>query len=408
MGAAMLRRITVSLVGVLAACAMDTGKDGEEDGPLGGDGKADDISEAIAHGPVTFAIEQSLEIKKGQIHSWTFTLTDSAKIAIAPTFSTVDAVAYLFHRAPGATGWGTPLVRDDDGAGNERPLIEADLDAGEYMYILKGYKATVTGVIDLGAACEGGGCPSLDASPITRPGTTPFAAVCSSRMQTIVHSPVIGRAFMQVPAGGVDLLPSTIRRAGYYFASDARLAPDRWGRGLQFHVTYLEDGTLVDVRKDGSSDPYVYLLDRDDELVVATYDENTKWSCGDGTQAAAPSDLCVVWTNYNLMRAPSEEHDHAMKPLAEAAAELGNLATFAVEEYRKRVGAADDAELTVGGVTWDPDANTRSGGIDVEGPAGAARFFVSGSVYTAKNGWVFTQNATGSTAPGEFVCNQHD
>lgn len=154
--------------GFLACVAQDSSKGSEEEIV---DGKADALSSAVDHGALALSPGRSTVVAadisaKERLHSWSFTLSDQAEVALnTQQFSVMsprelDTVLYLYRqRADGS--FGHYIARNDDAAyASESGWSELsiELEAGTYRVLLKGYRKADVGMAALQAICTGSGC----------------------------------------------------------------------------------------------------------------------------------------------------------------------------------------------------------------------------------------------------------
>lgn len=145
---------------LLTACATTGDKGAESALPF--EGKADSFRNPTEHGDVTFGVESSGELGRGEdFHAFDFALTGPAEVKITTSdleSSDLDTVIYLYRQ--GEQGWGRYIARNDDHGGSLLSRIDAELDAGRYRVIVKAYGSWDVGGFGLAVDCAGDGCAS--------------------------------------------------------------------------------------------------------------------------------------------------------------------------------------------------------------------------------------------------------
>jgi len=94
-----------------------------------------------------------------RFHAFDFELTGDAMVSLftapGPDGDVVDTVMYLYRE--GERGWGRYVARNDDADGLFS-RIDAELGAGRYRVLVKGYGWWVQGPFVMDGTCDGAGC----------------------------------------------------------------------------------------------------------------------------------------------------------------------------------------------------------------------------------------------------------
>jgi hypothetical protein len=264
---------------LLAGCATSPEDKGVEEAIP--DGKNDSFGNPTEHGDLRFGTPSRAAFTEVErFHSWTFTLTAKASVALATELETpnLDSVMYLYKKRSNGS-WGAFLHRNDD-AGDDTMAsrLDVELAKGEYRLIVKAFKQTQRGTFSVEGTCSGAGCPvttceaAEDLPAETGYGTGCDAAfaklfgdgtIASTRSASITVDERCGLA--AVDRRAVDYYLSYWNDLGGLDDPDAELSVDTSVTGA--------GGILVDVGDGGDESAITFLFDSS-EALVALYQHN--------------------------------------------------------------------------------------------------------------------------------------
>ena len=375
----VLTPILAGLLLGLAGCSGEdssstdtTDKGTEENAPV--DGKADSFFNPTEHGDLTFGVPAQATFNEADhFHSWTFTLTGEADVAVSSPNDTpnLDTVMYLYRRDPGASSWGRYVERNDDYDGNIWSRVSGTFEAGEYRVVVKAYKTALHGTFKLDGTCEGDGCPGNSSgncpdieAEVT---TTDVTQACVNTYASVLTSALLSesRYDIEYPQHCSLSGPERVAVEQYYAYWDGLVG---WGDlvyeedevvSFEVAVQKLEKGSVVEVDFGGDEMALYYVFDENDALVMYYHSEQSPmayWICNDGGPAIEEPDIdCVSGAIHDM---PHDTEDETVSDgtatVSEARETLSFLSAFALDAYQNSTGIADDAAVTYEAHDWTP------------------------------------------------------
>lgn len=246
-----------------------------------GDGKADSFASPSEHGELSFGARSESELTaSARFHSWTFSLTGSAKVKLETELGApnLDTVVYLYKQ--GANGsWGSAIAKNDDANDDTAAsLLSKSLGKGRYRVIVKAFKTSQRGAFSLAGACDGAGCPVTTCEPDNDlPAATGYGTGCDAAFDRVFDNPTVATtSSAQATVDERCTLGALERKALDFYV-------DYWNdlTGTEPDTSYEIDastlmgngGTIVDVTDGGDESAMSFVFGTDGTL-VAYYQHN--------------------------------------------------------------------------------------------------------------------------------------
>lgn len=278
----------------LSACgdAELSHKGEEENTPH--EGSFDSWYAPTEHGELEFGVQAAASLSADRsYHVWDFTIEGPATVALSTGSSNraLDTVMYLYKR--NEASWGHYVERNDDAGGGVFSHIDAEVSAGTYRVVVKGFKRALHGDFVLEAGCTGPGCPSRNEVSST---PTHFGDSCVPRMLDVLMSDQLSVLFYDVGRDGVEYLAPSLRTP--ILAAIEEATPwdvDDWYAELT--ITRMAEGTLITL-DDGEDMSLAFLFDVSGHLLVEHITDQSPWTywyCGQDGELGdeEPDGLCV-------------------------------------------------------------------------------------------------------------------
>lgn len=351
-----------------------TSDKGEEESPLGVDGKADGFTTPTQHGNLTFGSLLGMSMNdKQRFHAATFTLTGEAKVNLSTELYTpnLDTVMYLYRRDAGQTDWGKHVAKNDDAKKGElSSAIAKTLKAGEYQVVVKAFKTSMRGDFALLGECKGSGCPVIpkgECNPDDVP-ALPFAkgftATCAQKFHTIVFSEsMFGVSEEETDTASHCQLGGVKAKAVGFFRSYwsstigwEEIAGDNhdYPFGVEVTTTTTDGGAIVKV--DGAKDAceecaVSFVFDNEENLIsLYLHDQSPEvlWFCGQPGEAVLtdPDTGCLGETLDQWPHDPDgiEESGSSSAEYLEVT-DLPSTVKSVMHDYANELGLPADQEM---------------------------------------------------------------
>lgn len=376
---------------------------GAEENPLT-DGKSDSFFRPTEHGEASFTRANHAEINEDQtFHAWNFELSSEATIELKTEISTrnLDTVMYLYHRKNEDQSWGRYVAKNDDHRGNLWSQIDGEFDTGLYRVIVKPFKSSMSGAIALRAACEGEGCPVVEAGECAPdeyaelPSETGFGAGCTERILEVVTSELQFENQLDVTVGEKCSLNALAARAVDYYVSywnDVVGFEDLFGGNgdpIRLNVEeYSHDrGTVIWIDAYADEDGMRFVFDNDGEL-LGLYQSNQspdhRFYCASEVNRGAEFPGCwsrsiedLRWTgNQTTEDSGSTTSDE------EALGELDPTVAIAVSHFADINTVAEGVDIAWESTSWE---GSFTNGAEVRLSSGdlASTYWLAGGQLTA-------------------------
>ncbi len=279
--------LKLAAIAVLAfACSEseDAGKGPAPADPIT-DPKSDSFRAPVEHGKVTFGTRVETAFAEGaRFHAFDFELSGSASVKITTdsTDTDRDTVAYLYESADGA--WGRYLEKNDDyDPGTFFSQISADLGAGKFRVLVRGYSRAEKGDFGVVVDCTGDGCGATTPPPMDAQETCIFG----ERYHDLEISPalkVLGEAFVDASNVTEAQKPFVLAgvQAAYEEASTIEEAFESTDENGVNYTTLVDrfDGTeYVAVEYGAGDNSYGAIFGADPSVTAAKISDGDLWPC---------------------------------------------------------------------------------------------------------------------------------
>ena len=365
------RGMTYPLACLLAASALvgcATDPKGEED-ELPIEGKDDSFFQPTSHGDLAFGTPARAQITAGEgFHSWTFTLTGSAKVKVATSelTGTLDTVLYIYKRTSPSSAWGEYAYKNDDASDHtSASTLTMNLTKGQYRVLVKGFKRAQRGNFRVGGTCSGAGCPTQAAceAPRALPSDTGYGGTCGATLARIfANGSVDATQTATVAIADRCAVPPLQRAAVDYYVSyfggvdAAELEVETKLLG----GTGTEGGTVVGVTDGGDESAMSFVFDTGGKL-VASYQHNqspdVQFFCRSGSAAATEVpglEDCMGSLVGEVMHASDDESDvDLLAAPNNLPVGLDASVRKAMVRYAEARGLPTSTRLSAAGATWD-------------------------------------------------------
>jgi hypothetical protein len=367
-----LRAILITaFVTSLLGCAADKG---EEEDPLGDDGKADSFGTPTSHGALVFGTPNKASITTAaKFHAWTFTLTGSAKVSLKTQISkNLDTVMYLYRRDVGSTGsFGAYIKKNDDHGGDIWSQIDLTGQRGEYRVVVKAFKAAQLGDFSVLGSCTGAGCPAAgtcdankwDALPAS---PTKISATCATELLDAYTTRSASTSNVSVTESKVCTLDALGKRAVDLYRAywDDVEGWDQFKSGEQdidLDVSTSKRGALTEVTVDApfDEDSMTFTFGSNQRLLTLYQDNQSpdaRVFCDQAGTIAAPDPSCIEWMQAALPHATAETTGTKSATCSNATTALPPLVGDPVCEFTSKFGLSSTTSVSAKYRTWRSDA----------------------------------------------------
>lgn len=391
---ASILAIAVALSGCTAS-TLDKESGAEDAIPV--DGKADSFRSPTEHGRLRLGSTASnATISSGErFHAWNFSLSGDAEVAVTVSSrdQNLDTVAYLYHRTSDTESWGSYIERNDDAdATTLQSAIRADLGAGDYRVLVKGYKLLHQGSFEIAGECGGPGCaPTTPATDIEVPRETGFTEECISTLWESLDATVVdGDSFGVSPEAtsgySREVLIATAHYASMSDYADYLDATDLLDFTFEVDETRTDSGTLVQMADGGDESTTDYAFDADGNLMMYYVHNQSPWTgffCGDPAATSTyPDDECVrSWMAAGPHEAIEERTGAVTFTPGASNTDVNELMAAAVAVYTETELEGVDGAIEIEFREWTGVTDRDAGSYLLTAPGGVA------VEYAVAEGW---------------------
>lgn len=391
-----LAAIATLLATTTFGCVADKG---DEENPLGGDGKADSFYKPTEHGELVFGAPNRAEITEAEkFHAWTFTLTGDAKVSIKTDVSkNLDTVMYLYRRDAGSTGsFGSYVAKNDDHDGEIWSQIDLEGKAGEYRVLVKAFKSGQLGTFSVVGSCDGAGCPGPATCAADDFGTLPdYATTMSVSCATeLVDSfTTRGGAENQVTVtesqvctlDGLAKQSADLYRA-YWQDIEGWDTFKNGETDISLDVATTKRGALTEVFVDSpfDEDAMSFTYGANGRLLTLFQDNESpdeRAFCDETGSVKAPGEGCIGLMRSALIHSATEKTGTATSSCtASTTSGLPPLVGDPLCDFTGRFGIAETTSLSLTYRTWQSDGGLLGGEVKVTG-GGKTATYVLGTTF---------------------------
>jgi hypothetical protein len=367
----MLRLGVIVLVTSLVGCVADKG---DEDNPLGDDGKADSFYKPSSHGQLVFDAPNRAEFTAdAQFHEWRFTLSGTATISVRTQLANnLDTVMYMYRRDVGSMGsFGSYIHKNDDHGDDAWSQIDFKGGAGEYRIIVKAYKTSQRGPFSVLGTCDGAGCPAPSACVAEEFDAIPdsaatYSAACATGLLDAFATRTASSSDVALTESEVCTLDGLAKRSVDLFRAywDDVQGWDDFKSGeadLDLEVTTEVRGMTTEVTVDTAvfdEDAMSFSYGPGGKL-LALYQSNqspdARTFCDETGTIAAPDVTCVEYMRAALPHAAAEKTGSGSTNCNNAITQLPPLVGDPVCEFTGKFGLSGTSSVSYQYRSWSSD-----------------------------------------------------